>query len=258
MANTQGPGIIDRHIEKIVLGVCLLGLIYAVARFGVSTPRRIVPFPGNPGVAPKEVDAVILEKAENLKKRTEAVPPKPILPRDDLAILENRQNDPVGVLEPILDFGVPMPSGLQMSTIESGKMPPLDELVKVMPIPKPPLSWAAEELIFVERTVDDQKVDMLKEVPVWRAVTWYPWKELTEAWEKKLEDTIVLPQVDALGCEVEIQERLSNGDWKTTDTVTPVLLPVTDNSGEAIKPEPIPQYDGTNGEEVTEALRDFY
>ncbi len=257
MAKAQGPGFVDKHIEKIILGACLLGLIYAVMQFGVSTP--IVPFPGEAGVAPQEVDDVIFEKAEDLLDKTKDAKPKPVPIRDDLEKLKKLQDNPVTGQGFIVAFGVPVSSGIRKQTgIRAGNAPPLDELVKVMPLPKQPVSWAGKELIFIEQMVDGEEEEILNEVPVWRAVVWYPWKELAEVWKKKLENTVVIPDVTALGCEIEIQERVLGGVWKTTDAVKPVLLPIRDDRGETIEPELIPSYDGTNGVEVRQALSDFY
>ena len=41
MASSQGSGLFEKHIEKIILGVCVIVFLFVIFRYGIGTPRRV-------------------------------------------------------------------------------------------------------------------------------------------------------------------------------------------------------------------------
>lgn len=257
MAKAQGPSFVDAHIEKIILAVCLLTLAYAVVRYGISTPRRLVVITSSwdeETVPPDEVDKNLLEAArrvDNIIKRVNRETP---LPRTDLAKLEKLQQKPLAGKEYQLSYGSPVASGVVFKGTDShGSQPTLEKIIAVMPAPSKPWQWMGEELIGRE---DENRQIKFSENPVWRAVTCYPWGELQKAWGKELTNTIIIPQLVAIGYEVEFQEKQPGGQWKTTDTIKPLRLDAA--ADETLLVPEIPEYNGTNAPEVRQAVSNYY
>ncbi len=274
MAKAGGPGFVDKHIEKVVLLGCLLVLLYALTQYGVSS-KRTFEIGGQQDVAPKEIDTVLLDKAKRLEKLVEAQPAVEVAVRQDTQLLESMQNNPLpaplppdkqgygvmGVMKLALLFGAPLqPKLTHIQDLGTQRIPTLAELEQVMPAPARPVCWSGTELMLREEpAADDEKNEpKLEEPATWRAVSWYPWSKLDDAWRKLLDSTIVESKLIALGYETEIQVKQPDGTWKTTSDIKPVVLPLYDSrSGEAIPPEPVPEYNGENGPAVQAWLDQF-
>ncbi len=71
----QSINIVERHVEKGVLGVCGLVLIAAIAMFLVSTPNT-VDIQGQQAT-PEDIDRIVLDKAKNLLTRMRGVKADP-------------------------------------------------------------------------------------------------------------------------------------------------------------------------------------
>ncbi|MBN1555595.1 MAG: hypothetical protein JXA11_12690 [Phycisphaerae bacterium] len=273
MAKAEGPGFADKHIEKVVFLLCLLVLLYALMQYGVSS-KRTYRIAGEEGIPPKQIDQHLLSIAQRLEKRIEDVEPPAVEPRKDLAILNAMLEDPLptppatekeifgvlGVESLALSYGSPGQLPLIQGMEGPEKVPTLAKLIEVMPAPAKPVSWAGPEIILYEKpALDTERAEIkIEEPPTWRAVSWYPFGGLREAWLQLLGKTVVETTVIALGYETEIQVKQPDGTWKTTDDVKPVLLPIVDSrTGEANQPEPLPEYTGANGEIVRQWYQDF-
>lgn len=260
MANEQGPGFVDQHIEKVLLGICLAVLLFAVASFGLSSPREYDFVSGSGTLSPKQVDAELLQTARSLEDRVNRQQPDPVPESQDLQVLRQLQNQPLASRELIsLDFGEPQARGIELAGVTTGPktIPPLDELASVMPAPAKPRSWAGSEMPFKEVTIEDQRILALQEeVTTWRAVSWYPWNRLREAWMQQLRGTSVLPEVIALGYDVEVQVRQPDGSWATAPGVKPFRLPDPQTGQRPQAPE-LPDFTGENAQEVTEAVLNY-
>lgn len=266
MAKADGPGFVDKHIEKVALLTCLLVLIYALTQYGVSS-KRSFEIAGQQDVAPKDIDSVLLDEARQLEKRVEAQEAPHVDAREDMPLLETMQNDPLpapqpadkqaygvqGVARLALLFGAPLqPTLTGVEADGTAQAPSLAKIEQAMPAPARPVCWAGTELMVREVPgLDDQPEVKIEEPATWRAVSWYPWQELDDAWQKLLRSTVIEPRLTALGYEVEIQVKQPDGTWKTSRDVKPVMLPIYDSrTGDAIQPDPVPEYTGENGDAV--------
>jgi hypothetical protein len=259
MAKAQGTSFIDAHVEKIVLAVCLLILIFAVIHYGVSTPRRleVVNIRGQVKmVPPNEVDKNLLAAARRvdsvIKRVKRETPPE----RRDLAQLKQLQKKTLPGEKTALDYCSPERQGIVYhgaSQDEPGSKPTLEQISATMPSPSKPLQWFGEELIGQE---DEQGKVKFSEKPVWRAAVSYPWAKLQRAWENSLKHTIIIPRLVAVRYEVQFQEKQPNGQWKTVDDIK--LLRQSDETGQNIQAPEIPDFTGTNAQEVRKACENYY
>jgi hypothetical protein len=269
MAKADGPGFVDKHIEKVVLLLCLLTLVYTLSQYGVSS-QRTYEIADKQNVSPKKIDMELLDAARKLDDDVKDQKVPEYKPRNVPAVLEKLQNDPLpvtqsahgvqGVEKLTLPFG--MPSQPQLSGLDikgPSPPPPLAKFIETMPAPARPQCWFGTELMVYEVLGPDGEPEIkIEEPPTWRAVSWYPWKKLEAAWKTLLDPTIIKHELVALGYETEIQIKQSDGSWKSAEDVKPVLLPIYDaRTGEIIQPPPIPQYTGANGDIVWEWLRQF-
>lgn len=259
MANDQGPGFVDKHIEKVILAVCGLILIYAVVQYGISTPRRIEAVKGCDPIPPAEVDSVLLDEARRVSDlvKSEKYPEPPKLTY--VKQFKELETNPLPDKFSSVNFGTPLAGGLGAGGVIVTKAPALEDIIRVVPAPAKPVNWCESELVNVSTEPDEIK---LEETPTWRSVTYYPWGELSEAWKHELKNSIIYPQLTGVGYEVQIEEKQSDGTWKMVDSIKPVYRRVLDKDGEEILPPSIPAYlvseDGTtdNASQITEAIRD--
>jgi len=195
MANDQGPGFVDKHIEKVILAVCGLILIYAVVQYGISTPRRIEVVKGDPAV-PAEVDSILLKEAQRVRRLVEAEesPEPPELTY--VKIFKELETNPISEKLASLNFGTPLVKGLGSGGVIAAKAPTLEGMLKVVPAPRKPVNWCESELVNVSKDPNEIK---LEENPTWRSVTYYPWGELAAAWKEELKDSVIYPQLTAVG-----------------------------------------------------------
>ncbi len=264
MANDQGPGVVDQHIEKIILGVCLLVLLYAVIQFGLASPRSYEFVPGAQAVGPGAVDSALLDEARQVEQRVNAVQPDPVEERNDLAVLENLQDNPLeGMALASLDFGEPLRHGIGkglMQSIETRDIPAISELKAAMPAPARPLIWAGPEMVYTPEPAsgegEDQKATMAlrEEEPTLRVLTWYPWSELKKAWYNQLLGTPIVPDLVAVRYEVEIQVRQPDGSWQDLEP-DPQPAFVHPPTGKDVQLPEIPDYTGQNAEQVRQFIQ---
>ncbi len=255
MAKAQGLGFVDAHIEKIVLAACLLVLVYVVVRYGVSTPRRLDAVNSRGAaeeVLPSEIDATLQNAARQLNSRIEKEKLPSPRPRTDLAKLKEQQKNPLLGIKFRMNFGPPTAKGITSEGISQAEPPTLAEIIDAMPAPAKPVQWMGEELI---GKTDENREISFSEDPAWHAVTYYPWNELIQAWEKELKNTVVPVSPVAFGYELEIQEKQASGQWKTVDSIKPYS---TDEEADQQQQLPeIPAFTGDNAV-VVRGAKDNY
>ncbi|MCK5113270.1 MAG: hypothetical protein KAR11_00720 [Phycisphaerae bacterium] len=240
MANQQGPGFVDKHIEKVVLGVCGLILLYAVIQYGISTPRRIEVVKGD-AVSPAEVDEILLKEAQRVhdlvEKEGYPEPPQLLYAQN----FRKLELDPLPDKLASLTFGSPLSKGLGGDGMGVAKIHTLAAVEKLLPAPQKPINWCDPELVNVAKEQDDVK---LEEKPTWRSVTYYPWGDLEKAWKKEFQGSAIYPEQIAVGYQVQIEEKQLDGTWKVVDSVKPSYKPFygTGRDGMEKLPPQIPAY----------------
>jgi hypothetical protein len=254
MANSNETGFVDKHIEKVFLGLGVVVLLYAVVTFGLATPRRLEVM--GESVQPSKVDETILSKARSLKQRVLAAQPKPVEQRDDLARLKPLHEGVEDANLARVSYGSPLAKGLQSQAVETDFRPvTIAELQKVMPPPSQPAGWVGVELIINSaEAATGTSGQTLSEQLTWRAAAVYPWDQLQQAWDQAMKGVLVTPRLVALRYEVQIEMLAGNGQWTPVDPQKLELYRVKNpETGRAYTPPPIPDFNGEN----TSEIRDF-
>jgi len=96
--------VIERHIEKVILGVFVLLLVYAAGHWGISSPREIEVLTNSRGttenVSPDKVDQKLLEAARDVDRVIQDESPPEYALQDNLAELSRLQEDPFTLIHP--------------------------------------------------------------------------------------------------------------------------------------------------------------
>lgn len=245
MAKSRAMDIVEQHLEKLVLGLCLLLFLVAAGYWGLSSPRA-VELPGARGrtkASPTEVDRQLQDLAKSVMRQVEAkepnVPPAPeYVPEIRRLFAGGRSRQAMGA------FG---PPAAAISTTEGPTLAKisLTELVDLMPAPSKPLVKAVR--VLPNRQSENQADELVAHV-----LAIYPWQQLRDAWKDKVGVSGVPYRPTGIGLAVQVQEQLPDGGWGPPRDVAGVFEPVVDSMG---TPYPLPQvlpYDGTNARYLAE------
>jgi len=242
---------IERHIEKIVLGVCALILVYAVFYWALGSPREIEVVSGGHGrtitVGPGEVDSTLAKAAREIEVEIDQTVPQHYSLDDYNAQLAQRQDRPFSATE-LVSLGQPSaplrPSGLSDEDQERVK---LADIIKAMPAPSMPLINVGREY---PRREGQPPADML----VTHVVATYDRAELIRKWNETLKNTRIWPRVVAVAVKAEVRERRLDGTWSSSRPVRMTRIPLTDAAGNPISPPMAPDFDGNNHNEINAAI----
>lgn len=247
MAKAESLSTMERHVEKLVLLVCLLALAFAAWYWIVSSPIKLdVVKPngrGTQSVSPAQVDATLKSVAENIQQvyqnteRAKVPVPAWVGKLDDVRALTPLPTEPTDLATPRLPLAPVAPVGGQDTQIN------LAALAKAMPLPEKPVMMASVEL---------PQRSPLEDVVLARGVGTYPLAELGAKWRGMLK-TVPLNQVVPCKVIVEVQQAPPDGDWakaKIRVVQTPSML---DQKGDPITMPTIPDFNGTNTQEVRNA-----
>ena len=247
MAKAESLTMIERHVEKLVLAVCLVALLLASWQWLFSSPTKLPIFSPSEGktnpVSPMKADAMLLAAADNVQKMysggraTITIPPVPawvgrLKDLRDMSPLPTAQTDmaepriPVGPIEP--------PTPPTKITLE--------QLIAAMPVPAKPVVTASIEL--PKRTPS-------ADVVLARGTSSYPLVALTGAW-KPLLKTVTFESVVPYKVIVEVQQAPADGDWSKAEAAL-VQTVSLDANGKQIAPPEIPDFDVKNVAEVRKA-----
>ena len=244
MAKIRDIKFIDQHMEKIVLGVCALILVYGVFQWVLSAPLRTeVPKVNGRVVPVAEIDRKLLDRVNQLEQREPPGDPDEKV-HDFLGA--------IGILRKLTDiaaidnWGDPRPIKIPSKRV---KPPEGIRLARIRDI----LETFSPEFAEIKgaRELIDQGdgVDKL----AFRGKAEFPLGALLKAWNKECRGS-AMDEVHAtvLNMEIEKREVLSEGAFG----------PVTQVSRVQIEEEPIPdvvipEYDGKNAVAVRKAIYDF-
>ncbi len=251
MAKDTEVSVFERHVEKGVLAICVLLLVYALSHWVSSSPRLVkVPGPlgiGDEVVSPMEADDRLLQAAEAIRRRIDDVEVvEPDLPNwpEEFAML---RREPFTGLT-CCDFGLPYKplTGGGSGVGPTFEPPTLADMEKIVPAPSKPAVWAGWEL---PRTEDAS--DML----VGRLAVVFPWGELVRAWNEKLRNTRIPLQLAVIRVRVFRRERTPEGQWGEAKEIRGDRIQLVDQEGNPVDVPKIPQYKkGENLKQVRDAI----
>jgi len=250
MAKADGVSFLERHVEKFVLGVCLILLVLAISHWVSSSPvaedvldengRRI-----KKGVPPEQIDEVLQDAARSVERmyRSSEVPVEPV---PKWAARTKQLQDLA------MDSGETIELATPRQPLRAGaggtptKIPRPSNLQAVIPAPPKPAMQAYLEL-------PDR--DPLADHAVARGVLKFPLGALALAWAEKLEKTNIPKMVVIHNVIVEVQQALPGGKWTAAKAIVAATRPGKD--GKPVVPPEIPDFDGANGMAVQKVRNDI-
>jgi len=243
----------ERHVEKVVLAVCVLLLVYVLVYFARSSPRltevKVITTAGTSRkkmVAPEGLDQAVAEAVHNAYDvivNSDVTAPPPIVVNDSMRLRDQPFPDSFAIVP--LSSGQ-MTEGTGIAPQPELIRPTLAEVAEALPAPSKPDVWAGPELPNREN---------LRDVVVAHIVSVYQIKLLDKKLEEVLAGSAVPEQFVALRVEAEVEELLPDRTWTNRRAVNAVSLPILDRDGKEIQTPALPGYDGTNKEDIDEIIK---
>ena len=205
---------IERHIEKIVLGVFVLLFLLVVIHWGVSSPREIEVIADRWGttetVPPDQVDGKLVEAAKQIEDLVRGAAPEPPGPSREGADypvrLAGLQDRPFTGRR-LADVA---PPGAMLTGQDDGEelaRPTLADIGAAMPKPTKPAVIVEREL--PRKDGGEAPADIIAA----HVAATYPWRKLDRQWNSKLATTSLLASLIPVAVEAEISERRFDGTW---------------------------------------------
>ena len=246
MAQVNGGSVIERHLEKIVLGVCALALLYGLFRWGFGSPRKLE----SENLPLRRIDEELLAKAAAAeaaaKKATIVTKP---LPDYDQAIQTLQSADFGSSSSRMVDLGFAREAlKIHVGPLVTRVKPSVAELSK-LPAPGGPEGRARMEL--------PNTAGELKDARAYHAALVYPWASVARLWQEKLAQTIIPSMPVVIDVEVQVQEKLPDGDWGAPRSIRTAAMSSEANETRLLDQlrQQIRSFDGGNALRVREAIR---
>jgi hypothetical protein len=247
MAKAENVTMIERHVEKLALAVCLLALGLAIWHWLFSSPTKLeifIPLAGKTVlVSPTQADAILLTAAETVQKMysgsgaAKSIPPVPAW--------VGRLNDQRAMSPPLaasIDLAEPrMPIGPVEDKIREVQVG-IEQLIAAMPAPAKPVMMGSIEL---------PKKTPLGDVVLAGGLSGYPLEALGATWRDILK-VVPFEKVVPYKLIVEVQQAPADGDWSKAKAVLVQTAPL-DAAGKPVAPPEIPDFNGKNVADVRKA-----
>jgi len=247
MAKAENVTMIERHVEKLALAVCLLALGLAIWHWLFSSPTKLNIFIPSAGktvlVSPTQADARLLAAAETVQKMYSGSGADKLIP--PVPAWVGRLNDQRAMSPPpaaSIDLAEPrMPIGPVEDKIREMQVG-IEQLIAAMPAPAKPVMMGSIEL---------PKKTPLGDVVLAGGLSGYPLDALGATWKDMLK-AVPFQSVVPYKLIVEVQQAPADGDWSKAKTVLVQTAPL-DATGKPIALPEIPDFDGKNVTEVRKA-----
>lgn len=246
MAKAENIKIIELHVEKLVLAVCLLALVLASWHWLFSSPTELEIYIASAGettlVSPTAADEKILSSAEAVQKMYAnskvEIPPVPawVGRLNGLRAVSALPTVPTDLSQP----QIPVPP-VERQDIEPSFG--IAELIDAMPAPAKPMMMSSIEL---------PNRSPLADVVLARGLSGYPLEALAATWKKMLKDAVPFENVVPYKVIVEVQQAPADGDWTKAKSVLVETAPL-DAAGKPVAMPAIPDVDDKNSVEVRKA-----
>ncbi|MDP6636619.1 MAG: hypothetical protein QGG42_17105 [Phycisphaerae bacterium] len=251
MAKIEEMKFVDQHMEKIILGVCVLIMAYGVFQWVLSAPQRSeVPQVAGRVVPADKVDGELL----NWVKRVAARKPsgEGDAPVYDYAGEIDKQRNPKTPAA-ITNWG-----NHRLVLVEPKRVKPPEgvRLAKIKDILET-LAPVFTEIKGIREVIDsDGKGDPVDKL-VFRGKADFPIGELLKAWNQEFRGS-AMDEVLATVLAVEIERRtvLADGSFGPVTKVVRVKAPLAEDAT-PVEPVVIPEYTGQNADEVRKAIQVF-
>jgi hypothetical protein len=249
MAKPSQMNNVEEHLEKGLLGLCALGLVFAAFYWVLSSPRSVSVEPDS-RVSPAKVDEVLLETARRTQARIEEFSPDPNMRQtpDYKAEFVRLRTEPWQQQKTPWNFYAGFQPLITDQPIAEGAKVKLVDVIDAIPNPDKPIVKAEPEL-------PDRPMDNPADVMTAHVVSVLPLGQLQEAWRSKLKDVGLPFSPIVLGIHAEAQEQLPDGQWGPPREVQAVTMPLIDSQNSPIAVPVIPNYDGSNAVAIDEMRR---
>lgn len=246
--------IIEQHVEKGVLGVAVLVLLYVVFNWVPSSPRKI----GPNGLKPDEIDASI--KAESIRVQENNNNGAKVDPNEEKVDYEKLAEN-LSMAAPlkhkeIVQFCPPGPPDEEIIIDVEPITVTLEQVAGVISAPSKPR---------VSGNLELPRMEKLADMPTVHLAAVFNRSKLATEWQKLLGATKeVNVNITVIAVEAEIRELQADGTWSEPRAVEGFKLDPLDSSGKVYldeddKPLSVPtivKYDGKNKEEVLDSIEE--
>jgi len=250
-ANSGGEvSFVEKHIEKMLLGLCILLLLWAVMHWVPQSPRTVnVLTPAGSSrtnVPPDKANESLKQGVEKIWSRYDQFK----APHSHLVDWKKMLNElavNTGANYPgFPDIGVTGTKIRAVASVEPGDLPTLEDVCKSLPVPPAPIGRLKAVLPRPqqpEAKIEDRLSTTLAVV--------YPWRDLMLKWHEELRRLPAVPTV-IVGVEWQVREAPLDGEWGEPRPVTQTWLPLLDSQN-----KPIPPFAPTpgNAEEINQAIQ---
>lgn len=240
MAKSFDMNMVERHLEKAILGLAVIVFAYAVFSWGLASPNiaDVFTISGDEKITPDQIDARLAKTSNDVHDKMKGVSPKIPPLNNYAAVLKKMQDGPDMERGFAIDFGT---GRLPLAGTDRNRplIKPVGvaKLAALAPRPETPNLLAGRELPRVEPPADQM---------VAHGVTVYPWDELIRRWNAELAEAGITFRPVVLDMIAEYQEMRSDGSWPADSDVRPVRLSATAD----LKVPAIPSFNGKNADEI--------
>ncbi len=266
MARKEDAGLIEKNVEKVVLGAAAVILIVAGIHWGLSSPRRVkletdalgIGMPPK-GYSPEEVDQALKTASERLEtmlnRKGADVKHLPDYVTRLAGIYKNPYDDQK--VHPSVPFG---PGHVPPERIDPGKTLEPPKLADLLPLPKPeePLVKVCREVQVVlmpdgggEYREGEYKKAEYKEVDAAHGVVVFNHGKVLKKWQEALKGTYVSAQVVFVAVETQRRYQMPDGSWSRPEPVPMVVMP------DAPTLPTVPTPDGKNLLEIQQMVNEL-
>ena len=251
MAKSSDGNPFLKHVEKLVLAVCLVILAVTVILYPMQQPTVDL---DKQKMAPDKVDAYLVKLIDDLGKGrpSTTLPPEP----DYLAILQGLKKPELSSSRwAIVDLSIPSRWIATENQPKPGENKlKLQDLVDLIPKPGKPLVGVAAEF---------RATDPYSEVVAAHATSIYPVADLLERWQEAMKDSVLPAVVKIMDVRFQVQEAQEvkpNGEivWGPIRDVQGVFRPVKDKNGNDAQPPALPEATENNSKELQKAINDYF
>lgn len=251
MARGGKPGFLERHIEKLLVLVCLilLGVVTALWVVGPAGKVEVAGLGPNGDVVavsvpPTRIDETLREAARRVQDVNDQRPKNLQPPEDYRRVFEQRQVLPAAATSlPVLLPNV----GRDLRELWPPEFPGATLASLKAPSPAKPLGIPGVFLLEADQAAN------LRELPMVFLVATVPWQQLQRAWIQALLGTVVDPKLVMLKVVVEAQRLQPDGTWGDSRLLEPLALKpeVPAHEDPALYgPPKLPAFTGENAKEI--------
>lgn len=219
MAKTVQPGLVDNHIEKIVLGVAALILVIVMIGWVIRSPYAGM-VSSLEMMPAKDLDSALARLAKNIEGGIEAEKPAPQPLPQWVSQLDSRLNAP---FSPNMRDIVNLASGT-MPIIPDAGMKDMRRLegLPELPVVGPALVWTGHELVDMPQmaAMGQASASVARDIYAAHVTAVIDYEALTKIWRQSFQKLGVSTSPVFVNVSAERQERLPDGTWSR-----PVVIP---------------------------------